>query len=143
MVNVRALAWNGLGAVLLTLGGGPGSAQTTPPPDSAAPGFATVPMSAPQRAALVLGRWETCIDVSVNFLARTARRPERVATEAEKRCDQFAAQLRPIMAQSLRDMMYGSAEPEVVAQTDAAMDALRRHIGARAMAAAERARARP
>ncbi len=104
------------------------------------PATAPTPLSAPQRAALVLGRWETCIDVSVNFLAQDIRDPVRLAPAAEARCESYAMQLRPIIAETLRDMMYGSSEPQVTEQTDAAMASLRRHIRSRALAAMEKAR---
>jgi hypothetical protein len=131
-----AVRWNGLAAAaLIALGAGPAAAQNKPP---AVP--PPVPLSAPQRAALVLGRWETCIDVSVKFLTNKLRRPERAAAAAEARCDEFRTQLRPIMAETLGEMMYGSSEQQVTEQTDAAMASLRRHIHTRALAAAKKAR---
>ena len=134
----RAVERSGLaGAAAALLGASSASAQTPTSPIPPA-----VELTAPQRAALVLGRWETCIDVSVKFLTNSMRRPDRAAAGAEARCQEFATQLRPIMAETLGEMMYGSSQPQGAHQTDAAMASLRRHIHARALTAAKKARGR-
>jgi len=54
---------------------------------------------------------------------------------------EFEPQLRPVLAQSLREMMYGSSEDQVAEQTGIAIESLRRHIHARAISAVSKARA--
>ncbi len=112
-------------------------AQTTPPPATApqaTPSPAVPPLTPAQAAAAVLGRWETCIDLTANFLARSALSSERSALKVQGRCLQFQDLVRAPLAESLRAMMYGASEEQVSAQTDVAVNALRRHIHARAIA---------
>lgn len=133
----------GLSAEASAMGQVPAPPPAQAPPTATPPSLPTaqVTLSPPQRAALMLGRWETCVDVSVKFLAQQDRRPERIARNAERRCEEFTTRLRPIVAETLRDMMYGSSDRQVAEQTEAALTALRRHIHGRALAAAEKARA--
>lgn len=99
----------------------------------------TVTLTPPQRAAVVLGRWETCIDVSARFLTDGARRPARVAAWSQSRCQEYRARLQPVMAESLRAMMYGSSEAQVASETGKAMEAIDRHIQTYAQSAADKA----
>jgi hypothetical protein len=112
------------------------AAQPAPPPapPPAVSSPAVPPLTPAQAAAAVLGRWETCIDLTANFLARSALSSERSALKVQGRCLQFQDLVRAPLAESLRAMMYGASEQQVAAQTDVAVDALRRHIHARAIA---------
>lgn len=130
-----------LAAIVAVLLVAPAAAQIpVPPAPQVLPGPTVPPLTAAQAAAAVLGRWETCIDLTANFLARSALSSERSALKVQGRCLQFQDLVRAPLAESLRDMMYGSSEEQVAAQTDIAMNALRRHIHARAMAAVKRVR---
>ena len=107
----------------------------TPPPAPAVP-----PLTPAQQAAVVLGNWETCIDLSAQFLAYSKLGSKGSVANVVRKCAYFEAQVRPVLAQSLREMMYGSSEAQVSAQTEVAIDALRRHVTARATAAVRRVR---
>ncbi|MFC3711437.1 hypothetical protein ACFOMD_02570 [Sphingoaurantiacus capsulatus] len=118
-------------------------AQTAPSPSPAPQTAPAVPPLTPaQAAAAVLGRWETCIDLTANFLARSALSSERSALKVQGRCLQFQDLVRAPLAESLREMMYGASEEQVTAQTDVAVDSLRRHIHARSIAQVKAVRER-
>ena len=114
----------------------------TPPLATPAPAPSVPPLTPAQQAAVVLGNWETCIDLSAQFLAYSTLGPKGSTANVVRKCAYFEAQVRPVLAQSLREMMYGSSEAQVSAQTEVAIDALRRHINSRAAAAVRRVRAR-
>lgn len=115
----------------------PPAATPTPTPAPAVP-----PLTPAQQAAVVLGNWETCIDLSAQFLAYSKLSSKGSVVIVMRKCAYFETQVRPVLAQSLREMMYGSSEAQVSAQTEVAIDALRRHINARATAAVARVRDR-
>jgi hypothetical protein len=115
----------------------PARPSATPPAAAAIP-----PLTAAQQAAVLLGRWETCIDLSAQFLAFSTLGSRGSTANVERKCASFEAQLRPVLMQSLRDMMYGSSEEQVVEQTGVAIESLRRHIHARATAAVRKVRAK-
>ena len=122
----------------------------------ASPAFAQAPPSAPnvplaaaiaspspaQQAAVLLGRWETCIDLAAQFLAYSALGARRSVANVERKCVEFEARLKPVLARSLADMMYGSSDQQVAEQAEAAVESLRRHLNARAVSAVARVRAR-
>lgn len=116
--------------------------QVPAPPPIVTPAPAVPPLTPAQQAAVVLGNWETCIDLSAQFLAYSTLGPKGSTANVVRKCAYFEAQVRPVLAQSLREMMYGSSEQQVSAQTEVAIDALRRHINSRAAAAVRRVRAR-
>ena len=120
----------------------PAKAPTAPPParPSITPPAAIPPLSPPQQAAVLLGRWETCIDLASQFLAYSALGSRKSVANVERKCAHFEAQLRPVLSRSLRDMMYGSSDGQVAEQTEIAIGSLRRHIHARATAAVARTR---
>lgn len=124
----------------------PGMAQVqapaAPPAASPTPAPSVPPLTPSQQAAVLLGNWETCIDLSAQFLAFSTLGSKRSVANVVRKCVYFEAQVRPVLAQSLREMMYGSSQQQVSAQTEVAMDALRRHINARATAAVARVRAK-
>ena len=122
-------------AALPALAQPPAKPSVSPPP-------AIPPLSPPQQAAVLLGRWETCIDLASQFLAYSALGARKSVTKVERRCAHFEDQLRPVLSQSLRDMMYGSSDGQVTEQTEIAIGSLRRHIHARATAAVARTRAK-
>ncbi len=126
-------------AALLAL---PVAAQTPAPPPATTPAPMVPPLTPAQQAAVILGNWETCIDLSAQFLAYSTLGPKRSTANVVRKCAYFETQVRPVLAQSLREMMYGSSEAQVAAQTDIAVEALRRHINARATAAVARVRAK-
>jgi hypothetical protein len=118
----------------------PGNGQPAgprPPETTASP--AIPPLTPAQETAVLLGRWETCIDLSAQFLAYSALGQRKSTANVVRKCSGFEAQLRPVLQASLVDMMYGSSEQQVADQTTVAIESLRRHIQARA-AAAVRAR---
>ena len=134
-----------LAAIVAALLAAPAAAQTQTPvppalPTTPAPSPTVAPLTPAQAAAAVLGRWETCIDLTANFLARSALSSERSALKVQGRCLQFQDLVRAPLAESLRTMMYGASEEQVMAQTDVAVDALRRHIHARAIAQVKKVR---
>lgn len=114
-----------------------------PAAPSALPLPAPVPALTPaQQAAVLLGRWETCIDLAAQFLAYSTLSSKKSVANVERRCAHYQTQLRPVLARSLTDMMYGSSDEQVAAQTDVALESLRRHINTRATAAVKRVRAK-
>ncbi|MDO9490209.1 MAG: hypothetical protein Q7J32_17695 [Sphingomonadaceae bacterium] len=113
-----------------------------PPVATPTPAPAVPPLTPAQQAAVVLGNWETCIDLAAQFLAYSKLSSKGSVVIVVRKCAYFEAQVRPVLAQSLREMMYGSSEAQVSAQTEVAIDSLRRHITARATAAVARVRAR-
>lgn len=116
----------------------PTALPPTKPPVTATP--AIPPLSPPQQAAVLLGRWETCIDLAAQFLAYSALGARKSVANVERKCAHFEAQIRPVLSQSLRDMMYGSSDSQVYEQTEVAVGSLRRHIHARATSAVARTR---
>lgn len=117
-------------------------APALPPAASPTPAPSVPPLTPSQQAAVLLGNWETCIDLSAQFLAFSTLGSKRSVANVVRKCVYFEAQVRPVLAQSLREMMYGSSDQQVSAQTEVAMEALRRHINARATAAVARVRAK-
>lgn len=83
----------------------PPVAPAVPRAPFAPPTPAIPPLTPAQQAAALLGRWETCIDLAAQFLARSARSVDRAVANVERRCVEFEPQLRPVHAQSLREMM--------------------------------------
>lgn len=127
----------------MAIAAGAASAQTPPKRPPVSPPVAAIPPLSPaQQAAVLLGRWETCIDLSAQFLAYSALGSRKSVANVERKCSGFEAQLRPVLMQSLREMMYGSSDGQVAEQTEVAMGSLRRHIHARATAAVRNRRAR-
>lgn len=120
----------------------PALAQVPARPPVTPPAAAIPPLTPAQQAAVLLGRWETCIDLSAEFLAFSTLGSRGSTANVERKCSNFEAQLRPVLMQSLREMMYGSSEEQVVEQTGVALASLRRHIHARAAAAVRRVRDR-
>ena len=131
-------------AALPALAQPPTKPPTALPPTkpTIAPPPAIPPLSPPQQAAVLLGRWETCIDLASQFMAYSALGARKSVTKIERKCAHFETQLRPVLSQSLRDMMYGSSDGQVAEQTEIAIGSLRRHIHARATAAVARTRAK-
>jgi hypothetical protein len=117
-------------------------AQTQVPAAPPTPAPVVPPLTPAQQAAVILGNWETCIDLSAQFLAYSTLGPKRSTANVIRKCAYFEAQVRPVLAQSLREMMYGSSEAQVAAQAEVAVEALRRHVSARATAAVARVRAK-
>lgn len=140
---MRAGGWRyGVAVGLLAASAVSAQAQTPlpqPPAASAAPP-AVPPLTPAQEAAALLGRWETCIDTSAQFLAFSSLGSKKSTAAVVRRCASFEALVRPVLARSLTDMMYGSSAEDVAKQTDVALEALRRHIQARATAAVARMR---
>ena len=132
--------WRGVIGILIALAAGPAAAQTRARPPAAPPAAVIPPLTPAQQAAVLLGRWETCIDLAAQFLAYSALGSRKSVANVERKCAGFEAQLRPVLTQSLREMMYGSSEEQVAAQATVAIEALRRHIHARATAAVARRR---
>lgn len=130
-----------LGAAVAILAA-PTFAQVPARPPAAPPAAAIPPLTPAQQAAVLLGRWETCIDLSAEFLAFSTLGSRGSTANVKRKCAHFETQLRPVLTQSLREMMYGSSEEQVVEQTGVALGSLRRHIHARATAAVRRIRHR-
>jgi hypothetical protein len=140
---MRSRLWRYAAWLAALLAAAPLAAQNAVPVPPALPPQATVPPLTPaQEAAALLGRWETCIDLAAQFMAYSALGSKRSVANVERKCATFEAQVRPVLARSLREMMYGSSDEEVARQTEVAVGALRRHIHARAVAAVARIRAR-
>lgn len=141
---MRVRQWR-YGAAAIILLASPALAQVQAPPSAPltpSPAPAVPPLTPAQQAAVLLGNWETCIDLAAQFLAYSTLGSKRSVANVERKCAYFEPQVRPVLSQSLREMMYGSSEEQVAAQTDVALDALRRHIHARAAAAVARVRAK-
>ena len=117
-----------------------GSAQPGAKPPVVTP--PVPPLTPSQQTAVLLSRWETCIDLAAQFLAYSALGTTKSVANVERKCSDFENQLRPVLKQSLGEMMYGSSEEQVADQTVVATEALRRHIHARALAAVRARRAR-
>lgn len=120
----------------------PAFAQAPARPPVIPPATAIPPLTPAQQAAVLLGRWETCIDLAAEFLAFSTLGSKGSIANVERKCSEFEKQLQPVLMQSLREMMYGSSEEQVVEQTRVALASLRRHIHARATAAVRRIRDR-
>src|SRR5688572_4527693 len=126
-----------LGAAIAVLAA-PAFAQVPARPPVTPPAAAIPPLTPAQQAAVLLGRWETCIDLAAQFLAFSTLGSRGSIANVERKCAHFEAQLRPVLQQSLREMMYGSSEEQVVTETSVALASLRRHIHARATSAVRR-----
>lgn len=120
----------------------PAFAQPPARPPATPPAAAIPPLTPAQQAAMLLGRWETCIDLAAEFLAFSTLGSRGSIANVEQKCANFEGQLRPVLMQSLRDMMYGSSEQQVTEQTGVALASLRRHIRARAASAVRKVRDR-
>ena len=120
----------------------PAFAQVPARPPAIPPATAIPPLTPSQQAAVLLGRWETCIDLAAEFLAFSTLGSRGSIANVERKCSDFEVQLQPVLMQSLREMMYGSSEEQVVEQTRVALASLRRHIHARATSAVRRIRDR-
>lgn len=136
----RWAMYGAIGALLVSASASDGLAVQTPPAAPANPPAAIPPLTAPQQAAMLLGRWETCIDLAAQFMAYSALGSRKSVANVERKCAGFEAELRPVLTRSLTDMMYGSSQGQVAEQTEAAIGSLRRHIHARATAAVARIR---
>ena len=120
----------------------PAFAQVPARPPATPPATAIPPLTPAQQAAVLLGRWETCIDLAAEFLAFSTLGSRGSIANVERKCTNFETQLRPVLRQSLGEMMYGSSEEQVTEQTRVALVSLRRHIHARATAAVRKIRDR-
>ena len=129
-------------AIAIAMLAAPAFAQVPARPPVTPPAAAIPPLTPAQQAAVLLGRWETCIDLAAEFLAFSTLGSRGSIANVERKCSDFEVQLRPVLMQSLREMMYGSSEEQVVDQTGVALASLRRHIHARATAAVRRIRDR-
>lgn len=139
---MRYRVWRGVIGVVVAIAALPATAQNRARPPAPPPAAVIPPLTPAQQAAVLLGRWETCIDLAAQFLAYSALGSRRSVANVERKCAHFEDQLRPVLTQSLREMMYGSSDGQVADQAEIAIGSLRRHIHARATAAVARKRDR-